>query len=148
MNSVQVRHSERGAVFIWQAIVAVLVITIASLGLIKSLYMGHEMLNKHNRQMRALETLQNEMEYWKMRGFATLIPINIPHLGSVPIDKQKRRLTDYIMGRFEPQGSFTPATETASLPLKAWIIQLHLTWEEPDGSLQYESLRTAINSML
>ncbi|MBL7033674.1 MAG: hypothetical protein ISR91_05955 [Candidatus Delongbacteria bacterium] len=148
MNSVQVRQSERGAVFIWQAIIAVLIITIAGLGLIKSLYQGHEMLNKHSRRMRALEALHNEMEYWKMRGFSTQTQLYIPHLPAVPLDKQKRSRLDWIMGRFEPQGRFITAPETANLPLKAWIIELHMTWEEPDGSLQHESLRTAINSLL
>ena len=148
MNPVGVRQSERGAVFIWQAIIAVLIITIASLGLMKSLYQGHEMLNKHNRHMRALEILHNEMEYWKMRGFATQTPIFIPHLASVPLDKLKRTTSDWIMASFEPQGTFIASPETASLPLKAWVIELHLTWEEPDGSMQHESLRTAINSLL
>jgi hypothetical protein len=148
MRPVEVKQSERGTVFLWQAIIAVLVITIASLGLMKSLYQGHEMLNKHNRQMRALEILHNEMEYWKMRGFATQIPIYIPHLPSVPLDKQKRSLSDWIMAEFEPRGTFVASPETANLPLKAWVIELHLTWEEPDGSIQHESLRTAINSLL
>ncbi len=148
MNPVRVRQSERGAVFIWQAIVAIMVITIAGLGLIKSLYQGHDMLEKHNRRMRALEALHNEMEYWKLRGFASTTPLYIPNLPSVVLDKQKRSNTYWIRGHFEPQGSFTPAPETAILPLKAWIIELHMTWEETDGTLQHESLRTAINSML
>ena len=83
-----------------------------------------------------------------MRGFATQTPIFIPHLASVPLDKLKRTTSDWIMASFEPQGTFVASPETASLPLKAWVIELHLTWEEPDGSMQHESLRTAINSLL
>jgi len=148
MNPVRVRQSERGAVFIWQAIVAVMVITIAGLGLIKSLYQGHDMLEKHNRRMRALEALHNEMEYWKMHGFATTTQLSLRSRPPVILDKQKRHSDHYIEGHFVPQGSFTPAPETVTLPLKAWIIELHLTWEETDGTQQHESLRTAINSML
>jgi hypothetical protein len=142
--------SQRGVIFVWQAIVAVFIITIAAVGLVTSMYQAHHMLNQQYRRMKVLDALQNEMEFQKMRCFASAVQPSMPaFLPPAVIDKgQRGNPTKWIYGYFEPRGQIIAAQETADCVVKAWIIKLHMEWEEPDGSIQHESLRTAVSHML
>ncbi len=137
-------RGERGIAFYPQLIIAVLMLAISSTALVKNIYQARDTTMKEYRRLRALEELQNEMEFWKAAVF--IYGVNAPrpndrHL--VPIDTGKRRTRDYVMAEFNPAPEVRLVRQDGT---DAYEITVSIMW--PEGSvMRRETLRTAINQV-
>jgi len=136
--------SERGAAFLAELLVSVLIAVAASTALVRGVWAAPETSLREYRRLRALQELQNEMEYWKAQVFIN--GINTPNPSarhSVPIDISKRSKKNRILAEFEPAPTVRRLQQPGS---DAYEITVTISW--PEGkTVRRESLRTAINQL-
>jgi hypothetical protein len=133
---------DRGVAFLAQVLISILITTVVSTSMIRAIYQAHDQSLKEYRRMRALEELQNELEYWKARVFVRGSGYGIvEHSRQVVLDEGRRSTDDYIMGEFSPAATIEQIPTTGSV--QSYEITVSIRWPE-GGQMRRETLRTGI----
>lgn len=137
--------ADRGASMMVSLVVGFMVVVIASTAIFKGIFQAHDSNMRIYRKVKALEALQNEMEYWKaevsLRGANHQRPYG---RYQVVLESDSRRTNDAVLASFEPAASIRPLGTSGQVD--AYEITVSITWPEGD-KLWRETMTTAVNPL-
>jgi hypothetical protein len=137
-------REDRGAAFFPQLIIAVVMLSVTSTALVRNIWEAHESSQRSYRRMRALEELQNEVEYWKAEVYVRGSQHPFPRANRVVvIEDGKRGRNDVVLAEFDPQPTISQFG-TGTSPF--YEITVSIAWPE-GGVIHRESIKTAINQV-
>ena len=94
---------DRGGVFLPSLVMGFMIVVITSTAVFKGVFQAHQQNLNMYRRLKALEALQNEVEYWKAEIFVKGPQAQSPNSRiSVPIEVNKRGRNDVVLATFEP----------------------------------------------
>ncbi len=138
-------REDRGATMLPSLVVGFMVVVIASTAIFKGIFQAHDSNMRIYRKVKALEALQNEMEYWKaevsLRGASHQRPYG---RYQVVLESDSRRSNDAVLASFEPAAQIRPLGTTGQV--QAFEITVSITWPEGD-KLWRETMTTAVNPL-
>lgn len=142
-NSCRDWLEDRGGTFLPSLVMGFMIVILTSTAVFKGVFQAHQQNLNMYRRLKALQALQNEVEYWKsevfIRGPRHLNP-NARY--SVPIEVNKRGRNDVVMATFEPAARVRRVpTDTG---IEYYEITVSVNW--PEGNeMRRETITTAIN---
>jgi hypothetical protein len=135
---------DRGGAFLPSLVMGFMIVILTSTAVFKGVFQAHQQNLNMYRRLKALQALQNEVEYWKVGGlhqgtYGTRTPT---HAISVPIEVNKRGRNDAVLATFEPAARIRRVpTDTG---VEYFEITVSVNW--PEGNeVRRETITTAIN---
>lgn len=134
---------DRGGAFLPSLVMGFMIVVLTSTAVFKGVFQAHQQNLNMYRRLKALQALQNEVEYWKAEVFVKGPQHQNPNARySVPIEVNKRGRNDVILATFEPAARIRRIP--TSTGIEYYEISVSVNW--PEGNeVRRETITTAVN---